>query len=147
MREITTGKLSKILKEHERWLENEDEGEKAALFKRSFHMKYIFSVLIAIILSGCYTSQNYSGSYSRPFNTSQSTFNQNYGGGDKMNLNTGDYLMDMGGGDLMNLNTGDYLMDMGGGDKMNLNTGDYLMDMGGGDLMNLDTGDYLMDMD
>ena len=95
MREITTGKLSKILKEHERWLENEDEGEKAALFKRSFHMKYIFSVLIAIILSGCYTSQNYSGSYSRPFNTSQSTFNQNYGGGDLMNLDTGDYLMDM----------------------------------------------------
>jgi|TARA_B100001971_G_C17769869_1_gene324394 hypothetical protein len=68
-------------------------------------MKYIFSALIAIILSGCYTSLNYSGSYSRPFNTSQSTFNQTqnkrldpslyYGEDDKMNLGTGDYIMDM----------------------------------------------------
>jgi len=31
MREITAGELSKILKEHKRWLENEDEGEKANL--------------------------------------------------------------------------------------------------------------------
>jgi len=28
------------------------------------------------------------------------------GGGDKMNLGTGDYIMDMGGGDMMNLATG-----------------------------------------
>ena len=31
MREITAGKLNKILKEHKRWCENEDEGEKANL--------------------------------------------------------------------------------------------------------------------
>ena len=65
---------------------------------------------------------------------------------DRMNLGTGDYIMDMGGGDMMNLGTGDYIMDMGGGDMMNLETGDYIMDMGGGDMMNLETGDYIMDM-
>ena len=31
MREITAGELSKILEEHKRWCENEDEGEKANL--------------------------------------------------------------------------------------------------------------------
>ena len=31
MRKITAGKLNKILKEHKRWCENEDEGEKANL--------------------------------------------------------------------------------------------------------------------
>ncbi len=31
MREINASELSKILKEHKRWLENEDEGEKADL--------------------------------------------------------------------------------------------------------------------
>ncbi len=95
MREINASELSKILKEHKRWIDtDEDEGEKAALFKRSFHMKYIFSINCNYP-QWMYTSQNYSGSYSRPFNTSQSTFNQNYGGGDLMNLDTGDYLMDM----------------------------------------------------
>ena len=38
-------------------------------------------------------------------------------GGDQINLDTGEYLMDMGGGDQMNIDTGEYLMDMGGGDQ------------------------------
>ena len=75
-----------------------------------------------------------------------SSYIMNMGGGDMMNLTTGEYIMDMGGGDMMNLTTGDYIMDMGGGDKMNLGTGDYIMNMGGGDMMNLGTGDYLMNM-
>jgi len=69
------------------------------------------------------------------------------GGGDKMNLGTGEYIMSLGGGDMMNLSTGDYIMDMGGGDKMNLGTGDYLMNLGGGDMMNLGTGELIMSFD
>ena len=34
------------------------------------------------------------------------------GGGDKMNLTSGDYLMNIGGGDLMNLSTGDITWDI-----------------------------------
>ncbi|MFC1719912.1 hypothetical protein ACFL00_02075 [Pseudomonadota bacterium] len=49
--------------------------------------------------------------------------------GDKMNLNTGEYIMDMGGGDSMNLATGEYTMDIGGGDKMNLDTGEIIIDL------------------
>ena len=70
-----------------------------------------------------------------------------FGGGDKMNLSTGEYLMNMGEGDMMNLTTGDYMMDMGGGDKMNLGTGEYLMSIGGGDMMNLSTGELMMSLD
>ena len=69
------------------------------------------------------------------------------GGGDQMNLTTGEYIMSMGGGDQMNLTTGDYIMNMGGGDKMNLSTGEYLMDMGGGDMMNLSTGEFTISLD
>tara|TARA_B100001057_G_scaffold403905_1_gene416333 strand:- start:271 stop:525 length:255 start_codon:yes stop_codon:yes gene_type:complete len=57
------------------------------------------------------------------------------------NLFAQDTWMEMGGGDKMNLDTGEYYMDMGG-DKMNLDTGEYYMDMGDGDMMNLDTGEY-----
>jgi len=53
-------------------------------------------------------------------------------------------LIDLGGGDMMNLSTGEYIMDMGGGDKMNLGTGDYYMNMGEGDMMNLSTGEYII---
>jgi hypothetical protein len=35
------------------------------------------------------------------------------------------------GGDNMNLQTGEYLLNMGGGDQMNLRNGDYFMNMGG----------------
>ena len=92
-------------------------------------------------------TQRSSGSFNAGYvGSSSSSYIMNMGGGDMMNLTTGEYIMDMGGGDMMNLTTGDYIMDMGGGDKMNLGTGDYIMNMGGGDMMNLGTGDYLMNM-
>ena len=55
--------------------------------------------------------------------------------------------LNMGGGDMMNLDTGNYIMSMGGGDMMNLGTGDYLMSMGGGDMINLNTGGLIMSFD
>ena len=47
------------------------------------------------------------------------------------------YIMDLGGGDRLNLSTGEYIMHLGNGDRMNLNTGDYIMSLGGGDAINL----------
>ena len=42
MREITAGELSKILKEHKKWRENEDEGKKANLSNANLSGAYLF---------------------------------------------------------------------------------------------------------
>jgi uncharacterized protein YjbI with pentapeptide repeats len=42
MREITDGELSKILKEHKKWRENEDEGKKANLSNANLSGAYLF---------------------------------------------------------------------------------------------------------
>ena len=50
----------------------------------------------------------------------------------KINLGTGEYLMDTEGSNSMNLETGAYQIDMKGSNSMNLETSEYLMDTEGG---------------
>jgi uncharacterized protein YjbI with pentapeptide repeats len=53
MREITDGELSKILKEHKKWRENEDEGKKANLSNANLSGAYLFGAyLFGADLSG-----------------------------------------------------------------------------------------------